>query len=63
MDSGRAGGHPSPRERKRITGALDDLVVVALVQANGAVAEHVDGRYHFDSRSEPLSQHVTMIAW
>ena len=32
-----------PRERDRLARPLDDLVVVSLVQAHGALAEHVDG--------------------
>ena len=38
----------APRERDRVAGALDDVVVVAPVEAHGALAEHVDGGDHLD---------------
>ena len=38
----------SARERDGLARPLDDLVVGALVQPDGAAAEHVDGRDHLD---------------
>ena len=38
----------------RVSGGLDDVVVVAAMQAHGALAEHVDGGYHFDRGFEPF---------
>ncbi len=46
----------SPRERNRVARALDDLVVVTLVEAHRALAEDIHGRYHFDRGREPARQ-------
>ena len=54
MDPRGARRGEAPRERDRVAGALDDLVVVAPVEAHGALAEHVDGRYHLDRSVEPF---------
>ena len=55
MDRARA---PACREAHgeldRVAGRLDDLVVVAPVEAHGALAEHVDGGYHLDRGLEPF---------
>ena len=50
VDAARAGGREAARELDRVAGPLDDVVVVSLVQAHGALAEHVDGRDHLDRR-------------
>ena len=54
MDAARARRGAAPRERDRLAGALDDLVVVTLVEAHGALAEHVDGGDHLDRLLEPF---------
>ena len=48
MHAARAGIDPAARERDRVGGALDDVVVVAAMQPHGLFAEHVDGRDHLD---------------
>ena len=48
VDPPRARRREAPRERDRVAGALDDVVVVALVEPHGALAEHVHGGDHLD---------------
>ena len=50
---------PACRERRRLVGALDHVVVGALVQPNGLRPEDVDRRDHLDPLLEP---HVRMLA-
>ena len=58
----RARRGEAPRELDRLAGALDDVVVVALVEADGALAEHVDGRDHLDRPASSHSdQHGAML--
>ena len=58
VDAVCAGVGEPARERGRLAGPLDDLVVVALVQAHGALAEHVHGRNHLDRLCEPRSSEL-----
>ena len=46
-----------------LAGALDDLVVVALVEPDGLLAEDVDGRDHLDRLLEPhrSMHHVNVL--
>ena len=58
----RARLDPAAGERDRVGGALDDLVVVAAMQAHGLFAEHVDGRDHLDGLPrEPHVFYVTVL--
>jgi hypothetical protein len=59
VDPLRAQSRPVEREVDGILGALDDLVVVALAQPDGGVAEHVHGGDDVDRQVEP---HVRMLA-
>jgi hypothetical protein len=54
MDPGSASGSEPTGERDGISGAVDDLVVVALVEAHGALGEDVHGWYHLDRCLEPF---------
>ena len=55
VDPPRARLREAPRERDGLARALDHFVVVALVQPDGALAEHVHGRDHLDRLREPVS--------
>ncbi len=46
----------SRREGDRVACLVDDLVVVATMEADGALAEDVHGRDHLDRRREPVGQ-------
>ena len=61
VDARRARRREAPGQLDGVAGALDDLVVVPLMQADGALAEHVDGRDHLDRRVEPPCQHAAML--
>ena len=61
VDAARARVGEAPRELDRLARALDDLVVVALVQPHGALAEHVDGGDHLDRLREPFGEHGAML--
>ena len=59
-------GAPASAQRRasvdRIVGALDDVVVVAVVQAHGLLAEHVDGGDHLDrSARTTCAAHVSVL--
>src|SRR5262249_54007143 len=58
VDATRAGGHELARGLRRSGAPFDDLVEVALPEAHGVLAEHVDRRYHFDRAVEP---HAAML--
>ena len=53
VDAVCAGVGEASRECDRLARALDDVVVVALVQTHGALAEHVHRRDHLDRLCEP----------
>ena len=53
MDAACSGRDPPLRELGRVVGPLDDVVIVAALQAHGLVAEDVDRRYDFDLGVEP----------
>ena len=62
VDPSRARRRPSARaSADGLAGALDDVVVVALVQPDGLLAEDVDGRDHLDPLLEPHVRHVSVL--
>jgi hypothetical protein len=59
VDPARSRLDEAARQGERVGGALDDVVVPALLQPDSLVAEDVDGGDHLQRQVEP---HVLMLA-
>ena len=61
VHTARAGFHPAAGERDRVGRALDDVCVVAPVEAHGFLAEHVDGWDHLDGSARTTYLYVNVL--